>query len=189
LHKDENLFAVKLKVGVFDNDAEELSRLVEMMFNAWKRMCSSYRWNGYLKNYDGICKRLFFEYDGNTGLFSPFFYLLCIRKKVPVSESEEYLQMIENEKLRVQTYIKWFSSWARTLKICSPVSVDFSLVELESLERVLSEFCTNEKYTLLPLIDEVKKSLLKKASGNGRHKLVSFQGIFKDMNRRLTVER
>ena len=71
--------------------------------------------------------------------------------------------------------------------MCTQVSVDFSLVELENLESLLTEFCTNEKYTLFPLIDEAKKVLLKKASGDGKHKLVSFHGIFK--NRHVSVER
>ena len=40
-----------------------------------------------------------------------------------------------------------------------------------------------------PLIDEAKRSLLKKASGDGKHKLVTFGGIFKEMNRQMSVER
>ena len=131
----------------------------------------------------------FFEKQKDTGLFSPFFYLLCVRKRRLYAFDEEYKIRIEEEKLRIQTYIKWFSAWASALKVCGNGTVGFSIVELENLERVLGEFCTSEKYTLFSLVDEAKRNLLKMASGNGKHKLVSYHGIFRSMNRQLTVER
>lgn len=181
-----DLYAIKLKVGVYEDNEEELAQLVDMMFKAWKRMVM-YKSRNYLRNYEGIIKRLFFEYSQEKGGYQPFFYLLCIKKKAIYTNDEEYKIRIEKEKLRIQTYIKWFSSWSITLKMCTSVSVGFSLVELENIEKILSEFCTNEKYTLLPLIEETKRELLKKASGDGKHKLVSFHGIFK--NRQLSVGR
>ena len=180
--------AIKLKVGMFEDTEPELSQIVDVMFLAWKRLVVS-KSRGYLKNYDGIIRRLFFERQKETGLFSPFFYLLCVRKKRVYAFDEEYKIRIEEEKLRIQTYIKWFSAWASVLKLCGNGTVAFSLVELENLERVLGEFCTNEKYTLFSLVDEAKRELLKKASGNGKHKLVSYHGIFRAMSRQVSVER
>ena len=172
-----DLYAIKLSIGIYENDPAELEQLVNLMFIAWKRIVIS-RSRGYLRNYDGIIKRLLFNYSKEKGGFEPYFYLLCIREKKIYQIDEEYKIKIEKEKLRIQTYIKWFSAWANALKICTPVAVRFSLVELENLEKVISEFCTNEKYTLLPLLDEAKRELLKKVSGNGKHKLVTFHGIF-----------
>ena len=180
------LYAIKLRPGVYEDNEDDLSQLVDLMFAAWKRMVM-YKSRNYLRHYDGIIKRLFFEYSEEKSGFEPFFYLLCLKKKKIFSVEEEYKIRIEKEKLRMQTYIKWFSSWATTLKLCTPVTVGFSLVELECLEKVLGEFCTNEKYSLLTLVDEAKRELLKKASGNGKHKLVSFHGILR--NRQLSVER
>lgn len=182
------VYSIKLKVGMFEDTEQELSQIVDVMFLAWKRLVAS-KSRGYLKNYDGIIRRLFFEKQKDTGLFSPFFYLLCVRKRRLYSFDEEYKIRIEEEKLRIQTYIKWFSAWASALKVCGNGMVGFSIVELENLERVLGEFCTNEKYTLFSLVDEVKRNLLKMASGNGKHKLVSYHGIFRSMNRQQTVER
>ena len=143
----------------------------------------------YLKNYDGIIKRLFFNWSEQKKGFEPFFYLICIRKQPVYSSEEEYRINIENERIKVQTYIKWFSSWASALKSCTPVSVSFSLVELDNIEKVFGEFFTNEKYTLFSLIDDTKRAILKKASGDGFHKLVSFNGVFRKMNRHVSVER
>ena len=182
------VYAIKLKVGMFEDTEPELSQIVDVMFLAWKRLVAS-KSRGYLKNYDGIIRRLFFERQKETGLFSPFFYLLCVRKKRIYAFDEEYKIRIEEEKLRIQTYIKWFSAWASALKVCGNGTVGFSIVELERLERVLGEFCTNEKYTLFSLVDEAKRELLKKAAGNGKHKLVSYHGIFRTMNRQVSVER
>lgn len=181
-----DVYAVKLRTGVLSDSQEELSEIVEIMFRAWKNIAVS-RSRGYLKNYDGIIRRLFFSYSAENDSFEPYFYLLCVRKKNIHKIDDEWKVKIEREKLRVQTYIKWFSAWAKALKLCTNVSAGFSLVEIEDLENILSEFCTNEKYTLLPLIDEAKKEMLKQASGNGRHKLVTFHGIFHD--RHVSVER
>lgn len=181
-----DLYAIKLYIGIHDTDPVELEQLVNLMFIAWKRIVSM-RNRGYMKNYDGMIKRLLFDFSEEKGGFEPFFYLLCVRRKNIYQVDEQYKVRIEKEKLRIQTYIKWFSAWANALKLCSPVSVGFSLVELENLEKVIGEFCTNEKYTLLPLVDEAKRELLKEASGNGKHKLVTFHGIFHD--RQLSVER
>lgn len=186
--KNYDVYAIKLKIGIADIDEKNLEELVDAMFRAWGKMRRDKNKN-YLKFYDGIIKRLFFKYSEKDNTFEPFFYLLCLRKKIDYEETEAYKIRILNEKIRVQTYIRWFSTWASALKMCSPVSVGFSLVELENLEKVLEEFCTNEKYTLFPLIDEAKRSFLKKASGDGKHKLVTFGGIFKDMNRQMSVER
>lgn len=183
---DYDVYAIKLRTGVFENDEIELSQVVDAMFRAWRKMVM-YKSKNYMRAYDGFIRRLFFEYQEDTDLFSPIFYLIGIRKKTNFIETDSYKILLEKEKLRMQTYIKWFSSWSLTLKVCTQVSVDFSLVELENLESLLTEFCTNEKYTLFPLIDEAKKVLLKKASGDGKHKLVSFHGIFK--NRHVSVER
>lgn len=181
-------YVVKLRTGIYSDDAEEMARIVDAMFVAWHKIIRE-RNKNYLKNYRGLMKRLVFEYKEETGCFSPIFYLFCIRKFTDLPAQEEYRNRIAIEKIKVQTYIKWFSTWASAVKMCSPVSVGFSLVELENLERVLGEFCTNEKYTLFPLIDEAKRALLKKASGDGKHKLVTFGGIFKEMNRQMSVER
>ena len=181
-----DLYAIKLRTGICEDNQEELEQIVNIMFKAWKRIVSS-KSRGYLKNYDGIIRRLLFSYSEEKHGFEPYFYLLCLRKKNLYQIDEEYKLRIEKEKLRIQTYIKWFSAWANALKLCTPVSVGFSLVELENLEKVIGEFCTNEKYCLIPLIEEAKKELLKKASGNGKHKLVTFHGILHD--RQLSVER
>lgn len=186
LSRNYNLYAIKLGTGVYTEDAAELEQLVDLMFAAWRKIVIS-RSRGYMKNYDGVIKRLFFRYVKEKGGYEPYFYLLCLRKKKELKVDEEYKIRIEEEKLRIQTYIKWFSAWANALKLCTQVSVNFSLVELENLETIIGKFCTNEKYTLQPLIDEAKRELLKKASGNKKHKLVSFHGVFN--NRQLSVER
>ncbi|MCR5252609.1 MAG: hypothetical protein K6C98_02715 [Treponema sp.] len=186
--KNYSVYVIKLKTGVYSNDEAELADYVDKMFIAWGRIVRNKNKN-YLRNYSGIMRRLFFEYSESKGGYEPFFYLFCLREKSILNTEEEYKKIIEMEKIRVQTYIKWFSSWASALRICTPVSVSFSLVEIENIEAVLSKFCTNEKYTLLPLIEEAKKELLKRAAGNGRHKLFNFSGVFIDLNRQLSVER
>lgn len=188
LKNEYEVYAIKLRTGLFSDDEEELVKIIDAMFVAWHRMTREKNKN-YIRNYKGLIKRLVFEYKKETDSFSPIFYLFCVRKKLDLPAQEEYKNRVVVEKIKVQTYIRWFSTWASALKMCSPVSVGFSLVELENLEKVLGEFCTNEKYTLFPLIDEAKRSLLKKASGDGKHKLVTFGGIFKNMNRQMTVER
>ena len=187
--KDYSVYMIKLKTGVYSNDKEELADYVEKMFIAWGRILRNKNKN-YLRNYSGIMRRLLFEYSESKGAYEPFFYLFCLRKK-PVYDAaeEEYKIRIQSEVIRVQTYIKWFSSWASALRVCTPTSVCFNLVDIENVEAALSEFCTNEKYTLLPLVEEAKYELLKKASGEGRHKLVGFTGVFNELNRQLSVER
>lgn len=185
LKQNYDLYAIKLNVGVYEQNEEYLQQLVDTMFMAWKKIIMN-RNKNYIRNYDGIIRRLFFEYSEEKGGFQPFFYLLCIRKRKEYSDEEKYKIRIEKEKLKIQTYIKWFSSWASALKLCTPVAVDFSLVDIENLENILSEYCTNEKYTLYPLLENAKRELLKRVSGNGNHKLVSFHGLFK--NRHVSVE-
>ncbi len=188
LKENYNLYAIKLRSGIYTENAEELQTLVNLMFEAWKRIVMSRSW-GYLKNYDGIIKRLLFTYSPEKGGYEPYFYLLCLRKRKNYKVDEEYKIRIEEEKLKMQTYIKWFSAWATALKLCTSTSVGFSLVELDRLEKLLAEYFTNEKYTLVPLLEETRKELLKIASGNGTHKLVSFHGICRYKNRHVSVER
>lgn len=180
------VFAIKLYSGVFTDDEDELKDLVDTMFVAWKKIVSS-RSYGFIRNFDGILRRLFFDWSEEKGGFSSYFYLVCVQRQEELSENEEYEIKLAEEKLRLYTYVRWLSSWVTALKLCTDVSVGFSVVDLENLEAVLSNFCTNEKYALLGMIDEAKKKILKDACGN--HRLVSFHGIFRELNRHVSVER
>lgn len=175
-----DVYAIKLKADSFADDADELAEIVDRMFSAWRKMTSC-RWGGYLKNYEGIIRRLFFAEE--SGRFSPFFYLICVRKRNLLTAREEYLKRVEAEKLKIRAYIKWFSAWAMAVKQCANVSVGFSLVDIENMESVLNEFFTDEKYTLFALLDEAKRELLKKAAGDGKHKLTTLHGTFRKQER------
>ncbi len=71
------------------------------------------------------------------------------------------------------------------VKQCANVSVGFSLVDIENMESVLNEFFTDEKYTLFTLLDEAKRELLKKAAGDGKHKLTTLHGTFRKQEREI----
>ena len=178
--KHYDVFAIKLKIANDGATVEELEKNVDYMFEAWRKLARG-RCDGYMKNYEGIIRRLFFAEE--SGQFSPFFYLLCARWKPP--RQEVYQDGIDKEILKMGAYIKWFSAWARTVKQCANVSVDFSLVDIENMESVLNEFFTDEKYTLFALLDEAKRQLLKKAAGDGKHKLATLHGTFRKQEREI----
>ena len=178
------IYELKLSAGFVKADSDSIAAFIDTMFSAWRKIVCS-RNRGYIKNFDGILRRLFFDYDEQTESFKPYFHLICIRKNKIIAEFEEYKIRLEEEKLKISTYVKWLSAWVTALKLCTDVDVGFSVLDLEGLEKSLGEFCTNEKYSLLAVLDETKKELLKRTCGN--HKLVSYHGIFHD--RHMTVER
>ena len=180
------VYDLKLRVGVSIEDEYELRKIVDTMFIAWRKIVCS-RNRGYIKNFDGILRRLFFEWSEEQNGLCPYFHLICVQKRKILSEDEEYKIHLEEEKLRIATYVKWLSAWVSALKLCTDVSVGFTVLDLEGLEKSLAEFCTNEKYSVLAIIDEAKKEVLKRACGD--HHLVSFHGIFREMNRHMSVER
>lgn len=179
-------YEVKLNIGCIKE--ESLSDFIDTMFVAWRRIVSS-RSRGYIRNFDGILRRLFIEYNAMTGLYTPYFHLICVKKKQFVAESEKYKTQLDEEILRISTYIKWLSAWVTALKFCAEAPVDFSILDIECLEKTLSVFCTNEKYSVRAILDEARKEILKRACGT--HRLVSFHGIFSEkyMNRHVSVER
>lgn len=179
-------FELKLSVGLVPE--ESLADFIDTMFIAWRKIVSS-RSTGYIKNFDGILRRFFIDFDSESGNYKPYFYLICIQTKKVFAEEELYKARLAEEKLRISVYIKWLSAWVTALKLCTDVSVDFSVLDLESLEAALENFCTNEKYSLLGKIGEAKRLILKNACTN--HRLVSFHGVFRKMmmNRHVSVER
>lgn len=188
-------FEAKLFTGLFSEDENELKEIVDAMFAAWRKIVCS-RSGGLVRNFDGMLRRLCFGYSEKDGGFYPYFHLIFIQdiqrldKRLKVScDDDEYKLKLADEKLRISVYIKWLSAWVTALKLCTDVSVDFSVLDLEALESSLSAFCTNEKYCLLGMIDEAKRQILKNACSS--HRLVSFHGIFRKMmiNRHVSVER
>ncbi len=188
LAAEENFrwFELKLSVGLVPE--ESLADFIDTMFVAWRKIVSS-RSTGYIKNFDGILRRFFIDFDSDSGKYKPYFYLICVQTKKIIAEEELYKLNLAEEKLRISVYIKWLSSWVTALKLCTDVSVDFSVLDLEAIEAALSKFCTNEKYSLLGKIDEKKRLILKNACSG--HRLVSFHGIFREMmrDRHVAVER
>lgn len=186
--KQYKIYELKLCVGVFIEDEDELKNIINKMFAAWRKIVCS-RSRGYISHFDGILRRLFFEYSEAQNAFNPYFHLICVKKQDELSEDEEYKIRLDEEILRLTTYIKWLSAWVTALKMCTDVSVGFSVLDLEMLEKSLSKFCTNEKYSALAILDEARKEILKRACGT--HRLVSFHGIFSEkyMNRHVSVER
>ena len=180
------VFDVRLSVGEFGADG--LESIVDTMFAAWRKVTAS-RSRGYLRNFDGILRRFFLSYDAVRGLYKPYFHLLCVRRERQASETERYKIQLEEERLRLLAYIKWLSSWVSVMKLCTSVGVDFSVVELDALDAVLADFCSNEKYAARALLDEMRQTLCKRVCE--RHRLVSFHGIFRDaeLNRHVSVER
>lgn len=184
----ENFRCFELKLGAGLVPEESLADFIDTMFVAWRKIVSS-RSTGYIKNFDGILRRFFIDFDSDSGKYKPYFYLVCVQTKKIIDEEEVYKLKLAEEKLRISVYIKWLSSWVTALKLCTDVSVDFSVLDLEALEAALANFCTNEKYSLPGKIGEAKKLILKNACSN--HRLVSFHGIFRTMmrNRHVSVER
>ena len=169
------VYSIRLSAGFVSGDF--LSEFVDTMFVAWRKIVCT-RNRSYIRNFCGILRRFFIDYDEESRQYEPYFYLICTREQKIAIESERYKIQFEEEKLRIATYVKWLSAWVSALKLCTDVSVGFTVLDLEGLEKSLAEFCTNEKYSVLAIIDEMKKELLKRACGN--HKLVSYHGIFHD---------
>ncbi|MBQ8678353.1 MAG: hypothetical protein IJ530_01155 [Treponema sp.] len=184
-HEGFSVYEIKLYGGDADDEAD-LKWLIDRMFSAWRTIICS-RNRGYVRQFRGIMRRLFVEFDKAAGVYRPYFHLLCIRERNPGMSDDDWRLMLGEEKLRVQTYIKWLSAWASALKLCTDVRVDFSLVELERIETVLGSFFTNEKYSAFVLLDDMKRQVIRRSCGV--HHLVSFHGIFKEMNRQVSVER
>ena len=178
------VYSIKLSAGFVTEDS--LTEFVDTMFVAWRKIVCT-RNRSYIRNFCGILRRFFIDYDEASGQYEPYFYLICAREQKIAVESERYKVQFEEEKLRIATYVKWLSAWVSALKLCTDVSVGFTVLDLEGLEKLLAEFCTNEKYSVLAIIDEAKKEVLKRACG--KHHLVSFHGIFRDVNRHMSVVR
>lgn len=179
------VYEIKLYAGECDCE-EDLRWMIERMFTAWRTIVFS-RNRGYMKQFAGIMRRLFIDFDGASGMYRPYFYLVCIRGRKPMASDDSWEVMLDEEKIRIMTYIKWLSAWVRALRQCTDVKVDFSLVELEGLEALVNNFFTNEKYSFLAVIDELKKQVLRRVCGE--HHLVSFHGVFRELNRHVSVER
>ena len=58
---DYDVYAIKLRTGVFENNEIELSQVVDAMFRAWRKMVM-YKSKKYMRDYDGFIRRLYFEY-------------------------------------------------------------------------------------------------------------------------------
>lgn len=184
---DYIIYELKLSAGVYVCDEEELRQVIDTMFIAWRKIVSS-RSTGFIRRFDGIIRRLFFEWSEDEKGWNPYFHLICVQKRKVLSAEEEYKLRLDEEKLRLSTYIKWLSAWVTALKLCTDVAVGFSILDLKGLEKSLADFCTNEKYSVLVLVDELKEKL---KSACGKHRLVSFHGIFRnlDADRHMSVER
>ena len=180
------VYDLRLNVGVFVEDGYELKIIVDTMFRAWlKIVCSRSR--GIIRKFDGIMRRLFFEWSETQAGWSPYFRLICVQRQKLLSEEEEYKSRLEEETLRISTYIKWLSSWVTALKLCTDVSVGFSVLALDELEKSVFEFCANEKYPIGASVDKAKANILKYVCGN--HHLVSFHGVFREMAWHVSVGR
>lgn len=180
------VYDLRLNVGVFAEDGHELKIIVDTMFGAWRKIVCS-RSRGIIRKFDGIMRRLFFEWSETQDGWTPYFRLICVQRQKLISEEEEYKIRLEEEKLRLSIYIKWLSSWVTALKLCTDVSVGFSVLDFDELEKALFDFCANEKYPIETSVDEAKANILKYVCGN--HHLVSFHGVFREMARHVSVGR
>ena len=182
-----DLYEIKLRLGIYEQDYEQLKLYVDKMFEAW-RYITNKKYSSFLKNYAGIVKRFFLDYSKERGGVEPYFYLLCLRERKDFDVTEEYKRKIEEVKLQNDTNTRWFTAWGNAIKTCLPISVSINhLEEKEAIENEINVFCTNERYTLNPIVDDEKKELLKNVCGSGRHNLVTFLGKFKELNRQLSV--
>lgn len=193
----KSLFGKKIRRGCFSvyelklfaGDAEEeteLKWMIDRMFTAWRTIICS-RNRGYVRQFVGIMRRLFIDFDETDGVYRPYFYLVCIRNRRPETVDDSWQIMLGEEKLKILTYIKWLSAWVTALKRCTDVKVDFLALEPAMIDAALDVFFTNEKYSIFSLLDDAKKQIIRRACGE--HHLVSFHGGFREMNRQMTVER
>lgn len=186
--KEENCRAydLRLRTGVSAEDGQELKAIIDTMFRAWRKIVCS-RSRGIIRKFDGIMRRLFLEWSEAQNGWEPYFRLICVQKQKLLQENEEYKIRLEEETLRISAYIKWLSAWVTALKLCTDVSVEFSVLDVEQIEEAVFDFCTNGKYPVVQSVDEAQEDMLARVCSG--HHLVSFHGMFREMNRHMSVGR